>query len=322
MTAPAILAAGFVLDLLLGDPPKMPHIVVAIGKGVARLEKITRRLFPATPGGELAAGGVLTAVVALCSFCVPYLLLSHLRMFPEVKIVLEIFVCYQVLATKCLGDAARRVYAALIRDDLHEARRALGMIVGRDTARLDAAAVTRAAVETVAENTSDGVVAPMFYFALGGAPLAILYKAVNTMDSMLGYRNAKYLYFGRAAARLDDAANYVPARLAALFMILAAAACRFDWSRALRILARDGRAHASPNAGHPEAACAGALGIVLGGDSFYGGRLAKKPTLGDPSRAIQAEDIPRAVRLLYWSAFFCFLACCAGLLAKGMTQWN
>ena len=309
------LTIGFTLDLLLGDPPRMPHVVVGIGKTIAWLEKALRRILPASKRGELAAGAVLVLLVASLAFCVPYFALSAAARFhPNLGLALECFVCYQILATKCLRDASMRVYNELTAGSLAGARQAVGMIVGRDTAELDAAAVTRATVETVAENASDGVVAPMLYFAVGGAPLALLYKAINTMDSMLGYKNDKYLYFGRAAARLDDVANYIPARLTALFLILAALACRLDWRNAVRIHRRDHAAHTSPNAGHPEAACAGALDIRLGGDSAYGSRLVHKPSIGDPLREIETEDIRRANRLLYACASLCFVFCCAGLL--------
>ena len=302
------------MDLAFGDPPKMPHVVVGMGKMIAWLEKMLRRIVPATPFGELAGGILLVAVAASLSFCLPFFLLSSLaRTYPALALAGESIVCYQVLATKCLRDASMSVFAALKKGDLTEARKAVGMIVGRDTAGLDASAVTRATVETVAENASDGVIAPMLYFAVGGAPLALLYKAINTMDSMLGYKDEKYFYFGRAAARLDDFANYVPARLTAFLMIASAAVCGFNWRNAARMYRRDRNAHTSPNAGHPEAVCAGALEIRLGGDSTYRGRLVHKPSLGDPVREAEAEDIRRANRLLYGCAFLCFALCIVSL---------
>ena len=327
MNVVAALAVGFVLDLLLGDPPRLPHPVVGIGKMIAWLERLFRGILPATSRGELVGGAIVVVVVAAVSFCLPFFLLSAIaRVQPWAAWALECLVCYQVLATRCLGDAGMKVREALARDDLGGARSAVAMIVGRDTAGLDASAVTRATVETVAENASDGVVAPLFYFAVGGAPLALLYKAINTMDSMLGYKNGKYLYFGRVAARLDDVANYIPARLTALLMIPAAALAGLDWRNALRIFRRDRNNHGSPNSGHPEAACAGALGIRLGGDSMYGGRLVRKPTLGDPAREPEPEDIRRSVRLLYGCAALCFVLCGCGMalaaaFSKG-TAWN
>lgn len=314
MNALIALTAGFLLDLVFGDPLRMPHGVVAIGKGIARTERTLRRRFPATRRGELAGGIVLVGIIAALSFCIPYLIVTVAgRLHPVFRLVLEAFICYQTLATKCLRDASMAVYQALAQGDLSGARKAVGMIVGRDTAELDAQAVIRATVETVAENASDGVVAPMCCFAVGGAPLAVLYKAINTMDSMLGYRNDKYLYFGRAAARLDDVANFIPARLTALLMLPAAALCGLDWRGAFRVCRRDRTAHTSPNAGYPEAACAGALGIRLGGDSVYGGKVVHKPALGDSSRGIEPEDIRRVNRLLYGCAWLCFFVCCAGI---------
>ena len=305
------LAAGFALDLLLGDPPRLPHVVVAIGRTIAGLERPLRLALPKTARGELAGGTILVLAVVGLAFFAPLAVLHWAaRLDPRAALALECLVCYQVLATKCLRDAGMRVYRALARGDLAGARQAVGMIVGRDTAGLDADAVARATVETVAENASDGVVAPMLFFAVGGAPLALLYKAINTMDSMLGYKNEKYLFFGRTAARLDDVANFLPARLTAMLMVPGAALAGLDWRNALRVCLRDRNRHTSPNAGYPEAACAGALGIRLGGDSVYGGRLVSKPTLGDPSRDIGADDIRRAGRLLYACAGLCFILCC------------
>lgn len=325
---PLALLLGFALDLLLGDPPRWPHCVVAIGKMIAWLEKTIRSALPPTSRWELAGGGVLVALVAAVSFGIPFFALAALaRAHPRAALALEIVVCYQVLATKCLRDAGLRVYRALADGDLPRAREAVAMIVGRDAAGLDEEGVIRAAVETVAENASDGVVAPMLYFTVGGAPLAILYKAINTMDSMLGYKNDTYLYFGRIAAKIDDVANYLPARITGALMVLAAALCRFDWRNALRICRRDRRAHASPNSGYPEAACAGALGVRLGGDAMYGGRLIAKPTLGDRVREVEPEDIRRAARLLYAAAVLCLVLCCGGYLLiaalfRGYAPWN
>lgn len=323
-----VLPAGFLLDLMFGDPRWMPHCVVVIGKLIALMERICRRLFPKTARGELVGGTVLTICVVLAAFVAAHAVIAMAaKAHPLAGTAVQIFICYQALATKCLADAGKQVYGKLALGDLDGARRAVAGIVGRDTAALDADAVTRATVETVAENTSDGVVAPMFYFALGGAPLALAYKAINTMDSMLGYKNQRYLHFGRASARLDDVANYVPARLTALLMIAAAAPCGLDWRRAWRTIRRDGRNHTSPNAGYPEAACAGALGVRLGGDSAYGGVVVRKPSIGDATRDIEPDDIRRANRILYAAACLCFILCYGGFLiarhvTDGMTAWN
>lgn len=205
------------------------------------------------------------------------------------------------------------VYPCLIRGDLPAARTAVSRIVGRDTQSLDEAGVAKAAVETVAENTCDGVVAPLIFLWLGGLPLGMLYKAVSTMDSMVGYRNARYQFFGWAGARLDDLFNLIPARLAGLSMCLAAAVLPgYSGRGALRIFLRDRKQHKSPNSAHTEAACAGALGIQLAGDACYGGKLVQKPTLGDPLRSVEPQDIPRACRLMYADALV-VLALLAGV---------
>lgn len=310
MTVAIALAAGYFLDLLLGDPPWLPHPVVAIGRVISWLERIIRGALPKTEREEKIGGAILVGMVLMISFVVSFTVLSiAYRIDYRLGVLFECVICYQVLATKCLRDAGALVYKELERGDLPAARRAVARIVGRDTAALDAPGVTRATVETVAENSSDGVVAPMLYFAIGGAPLALAYKAVNTMDSMVGYRNERYRYFGSAAARLDDAANFIPARLTGVLLIAAAALACLDWKNALHIWKRDSRNHASPNAGHPESACAGALGVQLGGDSWYEGKLASKPTIGDALRNIVPEDIPRANRLLYFVSGLCFLLC-------------
>ncbi|MDR1744987.1 MAG: adenosylcobinamide-phosphate synthase CbiB [Planctomycetota bacterium] len=300
----AVLVIAFVLDLLLGDPPWMPHPVVFIGRMISLLEKILRRLFPASPEGEERAGRLLVIIVCVASFCSVGIFLYVLARIDALFAFAGACVLgWQSLAAASLANAALKVYKPLKRGDIAAAREAVGHIVGRETAGLDAEGVSRAAVETVAENTSDGVVAPLFYMAIGGVPLAILYKAINTMDSMIGYTNDKYLFFGRAAARLDDAANFLPARLTALLIIPAAWLCNLDWRNAWRICRRDRRKHASPNAGYPESACAGALGISLGGASVYFGKTVEKPVLGDRTRAVEPDDIPKAVGLLRKTAW-------------------
>ena len=218
---------------------------------------------------------------------------------PWLRLALETVMCYQILATRALRDESMKVYDALKTGTLQDGRKAVSMIVGRDTERLSEAGVVRAAVETVAENTSDGIIAPLFYAALGGPVLAWVYKAVNTMDSMVGYKNEIYLYFGRAAARLDDLVNYIPSRLSAVLMILASFFCRLDGKQAVKIYRRDRRKHASPNSAQTEAVCAGALGVQLAGDAWYFGVLHKKPVIGDDLRPVEPEDIPRANRLMF-----------------------
>jgi adenosylcobinamide-phosphate synthase len=308
------VAAGFFLDLLLGDPENLWHPVRAIGWLISKSEAVLRRLFPKTPRGELAAGAVLAVFVPAVCFAAPFFLLRLLgAVHPLLSFAAESILCWQALAVKSMKTESMRVCRALTGKDLPGARRAVSRIVGRDTAALDEAGVIRAAVETVAENTGDGVIAPLLFLFCGGAPLGFLYKAVNTMDSMVGYRNERYLYFGRAAARLDDAANFIPARVSALLMIAAAFLLRYDGKNAARIFRRDRYRHLSPNSAQTESVCAGALGLRLGGDSFYFGRLCHKPTLGDALRPPEPEDIVRADRLLYVSAGLCFAL---GFLAK------
>ena len=290
---------GFLLDLCFGDPRWLPHPVVWIGKLISLLERALRRLFPATGNGERAAGAVLVlfvlAVTGGVGFGLPYLLA---RIHPGLGFALQVFWCYQIPAARCLCAEAGKVRRALAADDLAGARAAVSGLVGRDTDRLDSQGVARAAVETVAENTTDGVVAPLVYLMLGGAGLGLLYKAVNTMDSMVGYRNDRYRCFGTAAARLDDRCNYLPARLTALLMVAAAFLIGLDAPHAFRIWRRDRRKHQSPNSAQTESVCAGALGVELAGDASYFGRLHHKPVIGDALRPITAQDIDRACRLM------------------------
>lgn len=297
------LILGFLIDLLLGDPRWLYHPVRIIGNGISLLEKILRRMFPNTPGGEKTAGFFLVLLICIGSGGVPFLLLYlAYHIHTVLGIALETFMCYQMLAVKSLKAESMRVYEALKKPDLPGARTAVSMIVGRDTRSLSAAGVTKAAVETIAENTSDGIIAPLFYMAIGGPALMFLYKGINTMDSMVGYKNEKYLHFGRYAAKLDDIANYIPARISAWLMILASFFAGFDWKNAKKIFLRDRYNHASPNSAQTEAVMAGALDIQLAGNAFYFGKLYEKPTIGDAVREVETEDIKRANRLLYASA--------------------
>lgn len=300
----ALLA--FLLDLLLADPLWLPHPVVWMGRCISRLEGLLRRIFPKTPKGELAGGVLLAILLPTGSFFLSWAVLRLLGyIHPMLRFLMETFWCYQALAIKGLRDESRKVYQALLHGSLEEARQAVGRIVGRDTQVLDRAGVIKAAIETVAENFSDGVVAPMLYMLLGGAPLALCYKAINTMDSMVGYKNDKYLYFGRAPARLDDAANLIPSRLGALLLIAAAGLTGNDPAGALRIWRRDRRNHASPNSAQTESVMAGALGVQLAGPAWYFGRRYEKPTIGDSTRPVVPEDILRANQMLYWGSGLC-----------------
>lgn len=293
------LILGFFLDLLLGDPHWAPHPVRAIGALICTLEKLLRRCFPKTTQGERLGGVMLVILVITISAGVGAMVLWLCGLLsPWLQLVAETILCYQLLATKALQVESMKVYTALKSGTLDDARKAVSMIVGRDTEKLDAEGITRAAVETVAENTSDGVIAPLMYMTIGGGVLGLVYKAVNTMDSMVGYKNERYLYFGWAAAKLDDAVNYIPARLSGLTMCLAAFLSGGNGRDAFRIWKRDRRNHKSPNSAQTEAAMAGALQVQLAGPSFYFGKLVEKPTIGDPIRPVEQGDIPFACRIM------------------------
>ena len=304
------LLIGFFIDLLLGDPHSIPHPVVWIGKLISAAEKLVRRLFPKTVRGENIAGGVLWVIVVLVSTAVPALLLyAAYRLHPAAGLVLESILCWQILAAKSLRDESMKVYAALKSGDTELARHAVSMIVGRDTAVLDEAGITRAAVETVAENTSDGVVAPLVFLALGGAPLGLFYKAVNTMDSMLGYVDPPYKNIGLVPAKMDDLMNYIPARLSALLMLLAGGILGMDIQNGWKVFRRDRYNHASPNSAQTESVCAGLMGLQLAGDAWYHGVLHRKKYIGDPIRCIETEDIPRCCRLMYATSILALILC-------------
>lgn len=310
------LVLGAALDALLGDPHSFPHPVRWMGRSIAAGERLLRRFFPKTPQGERLAGSVLVlGICALYGGGAWALLAVAGRVSPWLRLVLETLLCYQMLAMRCLRDESMAVYTPVKEGRLDDARKAVSMIVGRDTQSLSLEGVTKAAVETVAENASDGVIAPMFYLALGGAPLGVLYKAINTMDSMIAYKNERYLHFGCTAARLDDLANWLPARLAGGMMVLAAFICGMDGKGAWRVFRRDRRKHASPNSAHTEAACAGALQVQLAGDASYFGKIHHKPTLGDAIRPVEAEDIPRANRLMITTSVLFLILCMIAKLA-------
>lgn len=290
---------GFLIDCILGDPYSLPHPIRLIGSLIAGLEKLLRPRIK----NERTAGKVLVITVLILSAGVP---LALLMICYKINLILgiaaESIMCYYLVAARCLRNESMKVHDAFAENDTEKARQAVSMIVGRDTKCLDRDGIIRAAVETVAENTSDGVTAPMFYMALGGAVGGFFYKAANTMDSMLGYTNDKYINFGRTAAKLDDVLNFIPSRLTALLMILSAYILRFDGKNAFRIWKRDRRKHASPNSAQTEAVCAGALDVRLAGDAYYFGELHKKPFIGDDIRPIENEDIRRANRLMYMTS--------------------
>lgn len=308
--------AGFVLDLLIGDPHFIPHPVRLIGSLISFCDKrlncdagynISEKKLNLI---KYKRGMLLVFTVIFATFAISVIIIvAAYSINLYAGVIAEAVMTWQILATKCLRVEGMRVYDALRTDGVDAGRRAVSMIVGRDTSVLDAVGVTRAAVETIAENTSDGVIAPMLYTAIGGPVLGFVYKAVNTMDSMLGYKNDKYMYFGRFAARLDDVVNFIPARISAYLMIAAAfiGGRQFDGKNAYRIFKRDRFNHASPNSAQTESVCAGALRVQLAGDAVYFGKLVKKKYIGDGLREIEYEDIKRANRLMYITAFLCEL---------------
>lgn len=290
------MLVGFVIDIFVGDPYNFPHPIRAIGTLIAKLEKVVRERFK-----NLRKGGVFLALtVLIASTLVP---LAVLFVCYKINIYLglavESVMCWQLVAARCLQKESMKVCRAVEEKDIEKARKAVSMIVGRDTDVLDETGIVKAAVETVAENTSDGVTAPIMYIAFGGAPLGFFYKAANTMDSMIGYTNEKYIDIGRFAAKLDDVLNFIPSRLTALGMILSAYLLGADGKNAAKIWKRDRRKHASPNSAQTESVCAGALDIRLAGDAYYFGELHKKEFIGDDIRTPESEDIRRANRLMY-----------------------
>ncbi|MDR1753425.1 MAG: adenosylcobinamide-phosphate synthase CbiB [Eubacterium sp.] len=296
----AAILTGFTLDLLLGDPSWMPHPVRLIGKLIIKTEKIIRKYFK-----NLALGGFVLALVILMLSV--FILLTILVLCYRINVWLgfsiESIACYQMLSTKCLKTESMKVYNSLREKNIVRAREDVSMIVGRDTKDLNSREIIMATVETVAENTSDGTVAPLFYMALFGSVGGFFYKAANTMDSMIGYKNEKYFKLGKFAAKLDDALNFIPSRLCAVLMIAAAFLLRFDFYNAYIIWRRDRLKHSSPNSAQTESVCAGALNIRLSGSSFYFGQLVKKPYIGDDNKKIDAEFIKKANKLLYITAF-------------------
>lgn len=294
------LIFGYILDLILGDPYNFPHPIRLIGNLITYTEKLLRKLFK----NELLSGILMLIIVTGISVIIPTLILKiAYKIHLIVGIIVESIMCYQMLATKCLKDESMKVYNSLKDGDLELSRKNVSMIVGRDTKNLDTTGVTKATVETIAENTSDGIIAPMLYMAIFGAVGGFFYKSVNTLDSMIGYKNDKYLYFGRASAKTDDILNYIPSRISAIIVILASAILKLDYKSAFKIWKRDCRNHPSPNSAQTESAFAGALNVQLAGDMYYFGKLHHKQTIGDDIRPIQIEDIKIANRILYTTSF-------------------
>lgn len=302
----AALAVGFIIDCFAGDPYCIPHPVVGIGKLISFFDKKLRR--GNSNPKDISRGALTVVLVALISTLIPALILFLAWMLhPIAYFVVNSIMCWQILAARQLLKEGRKVQKALEKGDTEGARYAVSMIVGRDTAVLDEKGIARAAVETMAENASDGVIAPLIWIIFFGAAGGFFYKSINTMDSMLGYKNEKYLYFGRAAAKTDDFVNYIPARISGILMVIAAPMVGLDGKNAWKIFRRDRYKHASPNSAQTESACAGALGLRLAGDAVYGGVVHKKEYIGDARREIEPKDITRAGRLMYAASVFTLL---------------
>ena len=311
----AAACIGFLIDFIVGDPQGLWHPVCGIGSLISRMEKKLRKNTADTPQNLLLAGAALAVTIPCMTVVITaVLLLAAGFIHPYLRFVLMCVLDGWILAARSLKTESMKVYRRLKEKNLNGARYAVSMIVGRDTERLTAEGVTRAAVETVAENASDGVIAPLLFLLFFGPVGGSFYKAVNTMASMVVYKNEKYLYFGRAAAKLDDLVNYIPARLTGL--AFAAAACLIpgmSGKNAFKIWRRDRRNHKSPNSAQSESACAGALGVQLAGDAWYFGELYHKPAIGDALRPIEPEDIPRANRLMYVASVLTLVVCAAAV---------
>lgn len=320
-----IIILAYLLDRCIGDPRWIPHPVIGMGKGISALERVIRSRV-STDSGLKRAGLLFPIVIAGGSFAITWGLVSVLGLIhPVIAAAAEVVLIATTIASKGLKDAGMEVYRHLKQQDWPAARRSLGMIVGRDTAHLDEPEVVRGTVETVAENIVDAIVSPLFYALIGGAPLAMAYRAVNTLDSMVGYKNDKYLHLGWASARLDDVANWIPARLTAVLLIVGAWVMKLDAKGAARMVTRDARLHPSPNSGFPESAVAGALGIRLGGHNVYHGVASFRAYMGEATRSMEAEDIVQTSRLMFWSAgafvVLCMFITLGVWLAGGTLLW-
>jgi len=299
-----ILAGGIILDLVIGDPDFIPHPVVIIGKMISFLEERLNNNSK-TKMNEILRGSILTTIIVLVSYFSTFFILKMVYDLNQfLGIIITVYLFSTTIAIKGLAEAGNGIYQALISGDLELARQKTAMIVGRDTENISKSDIIRATVETIAENTSDGIIAPLFFFFLGGVPMAMTYKAVNTMDSMLGHKNNKYLYFGRPSAKLDDLVNYIPARITAYIFWFIALLPNYDSKKAWKIIKRDAQKHPSPNAGYPEAAAAGALSIRLGGINYYQGKKEFRAYLGDDLPPEDIKEIKKMIKLMYYSTAF------------------
>ncbi|SIQ66376.1 adenosylcobinamide-phosphate synthase CbiB [Paenibacillus macquariensis] len=317
-----ILWAAYLLDLIIGDPRWLPHPVIGMGNGIKRLEKIIRK-YVSRPAKLKQAGILFPVLIVGGAYLITWAVLRGLYLIhPWLATGVEIFLIATTIATKGLKDAGMEVYSHLNRGDLPAARLSLGMIVGRDTAHLDEPEIVRGTVETVAENIVDAIVSPLFFALIGGAPLAMAYRAVNTLDSMVGYKNDKYINLGWASARLDDIANFIPARITALLLVVSSWIMRLDYKKSYRTIRHDARLHPSPNSGFPESAVAGALGIRLGGENVYHGVVSFRAYMGEFSRPMTKGDIQSTVRLMLMASLLFLMVCTLALWMMGGTLWS
>lgn len=308
-----IVAFAFVIDLVFGETTRFPHPIVMIGKLISTLEKLIKPKVK----NQLIGGGILALIVVFISTFIPFgLIYIASTISPSLEFIVQVFFCYQIIATRSLRDESMKVYYPLEEKNIFEARRYVSYIVGRDTTVLDEGGIIKAAVETIAENTTDGVIAPIIFMAMGGAPLGFLYKSVNTMDSMIGYKNDEYILFGRFAAKSDDILNFIPARASAILMILASFILKLDYKNAYKIFKRDRFNHKSPNSGQTESVCAGALGIQLAGPAMYFGKYMDKPFIGDYKKEVHYEDIKTANTLMIVTSLLCII-----ILLLGAYLW-
>ena len=308
---------GFILDTIIGDPYKLPHPIRWIGSFISILEKLCRKIAKSNTM-LMILGAILVFIVVFVSGGITLLVLKLASFNKYAYLIVSSVICYYMLAGKSLKTESMKVYKAFENNDTEGARKAVSMIVGRDTQSLTKEGIIKAAVETVAENSSDGVVAPLIYMLIFGPVGGVVYKAVNTMDSMIGYVEEKYFYIGKFAAKLDDVLNYIPARISGILVIISAFILRYDYKNAFRIFKRDRRKHASPNSAQTESAMAGALGVQLAGDATYFGVVHKKPYIGNKKREIENEDIKRANDIMYTMTIICLVV---GLVIRRVVMW-
>lgn len=295
--------AGFFLDIIFGDPNFLYHPIRLIGRLIYLMDSFYEKIFPKSEKGRFIGGVFLClSVCAVSVGTAAAILLAAYGINVYFGFFAESIICYFMLAAKALKTESMKVYKKILNGDIEGGRKAVSYIVGRDTDSLDEKGIIKAAVETVAENLSDGVIAPLLYMTVGGAAAGVLYKAINTMDSMVGYKNERYIFFGRCAAWLDDIVNFIPSRVSALIMLLSSFILKMDYKRAYIVFKRDRFNHASPNSAQTESVCAGAMGIRLSGDAYYFGKLYKKPFIGDDINPVTADNIKAANRLMYLSA--------------------